>query len=394
MPRDMKIFLWTDACFGLSIGISNTLLNLHINALGYGATMLSMVNDVVPMVALILSVPLGHLADRYGRSMMLLLGTLLMALGALLVPLFLARAGILFGQSVFAVGQAMIMSTEFAVVAQYMPANDRHFSISIVYANFTLMIGIGSLLGGFLPAHLPLFHTEYGSTLLLGGLIFLIAPIGRYFLTPVPAIHTPSEKPAALFERPNRQILTFSIFSFISGFAYGFVGPYLNLIIKNQFHLSVSLIGLLLAINQCALFIGSVSTPWLVERFSLRRTIAVLLTIVTLSYLSLGFEAAFSFFFVLLLIQSISSMAFFPLLDSTAIDVVRDALRAKMQSYRALFRGVGNVVSVYVGGICLAHHAYGFAFLLTGLVYGGMLMFYLRFIRSQIVNESADTLGA
>ncbi|KYP82139.1 hypothetical protein AYW79_05240 [Ferroacidibacillus organovorans] len=390
----MKIFLWTDACFGLSIGISNTLLNLHLNALGYGATMLSLVNDVVPMVALILSVPLGHLADRYGRSKTLWLGTLLMALGAVLVPLFLTRLGILFGEVVFAVGQAMIMSTEFAVVAQYMPANDRHFSISLVYANFTLMIGIGALLGGFLPAHLPLFHTLYGSTLLLGGLIFLIAPVGRLFLTPVPSMHKQGEKPAALFERPNRQILTFSIFSFISGLAYGFVGPYLNLIIKNQFHMSVSLIGLLLALNQCALFIGSVSTSWLVERFALQRTIAFLLIIVSLSYASLGFGASFLLFIVLLLIQSMSSMAFFPLLDSTAIDVVRDALRAKMQSYRALFRGVGNVISVYTGGLCLAHHAYGLAFLLTGFIYGGMLIYYLRFIRSQIGNTSSETLGA
>ncbi|KUO95927.1 hypothetical protein [Ferroacidibacillus organovorans] len=168
----------------------------------------------------------------------------------------------------------------------------------------------------------------------------------------------------------------------------------MNLIIKNQFHLSVSLIGLLLAINQCALFIGSVSTPWLVERFFVAADHCCFVDHRNTFIFKPWIRSGILFFFVLLLIQSISSMASFPLLDSTAIDVVRDALRAKMQSYRALFRGVGNVVSVYVGGICLAHHAYGFAFLLTGLVYGGMLMFYLRFIRSQIVNESADTLGA
>jgi len=382
LPSPLLRFLWTDGVYGLCVGIIGVLFNLHLSALGYSSSAIAFVTSISPFMTTALSVAMGRLADRYGRSRMLLLGTTLIACGALLQPLFQSIVLVTLAQSLFALGQVMIGATEFAIVAAYVKPGDRAFAISVIFANFMLMIGVGSLLGGYLPSLLPVLRTPYESTLILSGILFLIAPLGRIGMTPVKQSEALSQGAGRWFRRPSRAVSLYGIFALLSGMSYGFTTPYLNLLLARQFGFPAPVIGDVLAINEGALFLGSFFTPLIMDRIGSERILGPLLLIVCLANAILGATLNLVVFVPLLLLRSAANMVYAPIFDSSALGSVPDAERAAMQSYRALMRGVGSIVSVWGGGFFLEWRAYRLAFAATGAVLLLMFLFYRVWLRS------------
>ncbi|PWI58175.1 MFS transporter [Sulfoacidibacillus thermotolerans] len=377
LPPDMLRFLWTDGIYGFSIGVIGVLFNLHLTALGYHATAITWITSINPIATTVLSVLMGGLADRFGRTRMLVLGTTLLAFGALLLPVFSSFALICAAQLLFSIGQAMIGATEFAVVAAYVSEKERDFAISLIFANFMLMIGVGSIAGGWLPHWLPQMRTPYESTLLLSGLIFCIAPLARRKLKAVGEAGISRDIHGG-FLRPSRPVVFYSVFAFLSGLSYGLVMPYLNLILAGQFGLSVTMIGIVMAINEFALFLGSFMTPWVLDRFSVHRALGPLLFFAFLVNFALSIHIDLIVFVILLALRSLVNMMYAPAIDSLALGVVTDMERTIMQSYRGFMRGIGNIVSVWFGGELLTFKMYGFSFAITGLIILGMTVFYRR----------------
>lgn len=382
LPPPMLRFLWTDGIYGLSVGIIGVLFNLHLSALGYSSSAIAFVTSISPFLTTVLSVAMGRLADRYGRSRMLLLGTTLAALGALLQPLFQSIVLVSLAQVLFSLGAVMIGATEFAIVAAYVKPEERAFTISVIFANFMLMIGVGSVLGGVLPSLLPVMRTPYESTLILSGIIFLIAPLGRITMTPVKQTAAAPRNTGGWFRRPSRAVMLYGLFALLSGLSYGFTMPYLNLLLARQFGLSAPVIGSVLAMNEAALFLGSFLTPLIMDRTGAEKILGPLLMIVCLANAALATSLDLIAFAALLLIRSAVNMVYAPTFDSRALGSVPDADRATMQSFRALMRGIGSIVSVWGGGLFLTWRAYRLTFAATSAVMVLMFVFYHVWLRS------------
>ncbi len=390
MSPDMLRFLWTDGIYGLSMGIIGVLFNLHLIALGYHSGAIAWITSINPLATTALSVLMGGFADRYGRKRILVIGTTLLAVGAVLQPLFVNFILISLSQLIFSVGQAMVGASEFAVVASYVSDEDRDFAISVIFANFMLMIGIGSILGGWLPQWLPRMHTQFESTLLLGGFIFCIAPFGRRKLSDV-GQSLGAHAVRKGFLRPSRPVVLYSTFAFLSGLSYGFAMPYLNLILAGQFRPSVTGIGLIIAMNEFALFVGSFLTPFVLNRYTVHQVLGPLLFSAFVMNIGIALNASLIPFVTLLMLRSLVNMIYAPIIDSLALGVVMDAERAIMQSYRGLMRGVGMIFSVWLGGEFLTGKFYNWAFLTTGGTLFLMFVFY-TFLLKKLSLHTENTI--
>ncbi|MHB1628456.1 MAG: MFS transporter [Bacilli bacterium] len=174
----------------------------------------------------------------------------------------------------------------------------------------------------------------------------------------------------------------YGLFALLSGLSYGFTMPYLNLLLARQFGLSAPVIGGVLAMNEAALFLGSFFTPLIMDRIGAEKILGPLLAIVCLANAALSTSMDLVAFAALLLIRSAANMVYAPTFDSAALGSVPDADRAAMQSFRALMRGVGTIVSVWGGGLFLTWRAYGLAFAATSVVTLVMFVFYRGWLRS------------
>src|SRR5919199_1321327 len=72
---------------GLQLSAYNLLFPLYAYSLGYDQAVIGQLNAIVALTVLVVSVPLGMLADRYGRARTL-------ALSAMFLPLFIAGIGL------------------------------------------------------------------------------------------------------------------------------------------------------------------------------------------------------------------------------------------------------------------------------------------------------------
>src|SRR5947209_5181760 len=72
--RNIWLFLTVTAFRGMVIAALNTVLNLYLYSLGFDARFIGVINGVNSLAVLLISVPLGFLADRLGRRPVLLAG--------------------------------------------------------------------------------------------------------------------------------------------------------------------------------------------------------------------------------------------------------------------------------------------------------------------------------
>src|SRR5437588_2806173 len=87
LPRNVYLLLLFTTGKGFQLSISALTLNYYVHSLGYRPDFIGVFNAMPAIGALVSAVPVGILADRFGRKPVLLLT-------AVLTPLFLALCGL------------------------------------------------------------------------------------------------------------------------------------------------------------------------------------------------------------------------------------------------------------------------------------------------------------
>src|SRR5919199_483850 len=74
LDRNVKLVLTATAFRGMVIASLVTVLNLYLYSLGYDTRFIGVINAANSLAVLLVSVPLGYLADRFGRRRVMLAG--------------------------------------------------------------------------------------------------------------------------------------------------------------------------------------------------------------------------------------------------------------------------------------------------------------------------------
>lgn len=142
----------------LLVSVDNTVLSFAIPsislALTPSASELLWIIDVYPLVLAALLVPMGSLADRFGRRRMLLIGSSGFALVSVLAA-FAPTAGSLIGyRALLGLFGAMLMPSTLSLIRNlFMDPVQRRTAIAIWAACFSGGAALGPIVGGFLLEH-------------------------------------------------------------------------------------------------------------------------------------------------------------------------------------------------------------------------------------------------
>jgi EmrB/QacA subfamily drug resistance transporter len=137
------------------------------------ALSLSWVASSFLLAAAIALVPLGRLADIYGRKIFFLSGSLIFALSSLLCIWSAAESFFIAMRVIQGIGGAMIFSTGTAMLISAYPPSDRGKILGINIAAVYIGLTVGPFIGGLLTQHLG-WKTIFIFNAALGAIVALL----------------------------------------------------------------------------------------------------------------------------------------------------------------------------------------------------------------------------
>lgn len=121
---------------------------LHMNAI-----LLGWVSTAYLLAAAMFLVPLGRIADIYGRKKVFTIGVFVYAAASVLAAMSNSAAMLISVQVLGGIGAAMIFGTAVAIVTSVFPASDRGRVLGINVAAVYIGLSMGPFFGGLLTQH-------------------------------------------------------------------------------------------------------------------------------------------------------------------------------------------------------------------------------------------------
>ncbi|WP_425859892.1 MFS transporter [Arthrobacter sp. TWP1-1] len=142
----------------LLVSVDNTVLSFAIPSISLAlvpsASELLWIIDVYPLVLAALLVPMGSMADRFGRRRMLLIGSIGFAIVSVFAA-FAPNAGALIGyRALLGLFGAMLMPSTLSLIRNlFLHPAQRRTAIAIWAAGFSGGAALGPIVGGFILEH-------------------------------------------------------------------------------------------------------------------------------------------------------------------------------------------------------------------------------------------------
>ena len=165
----------------LVIALDNTVLNLALPSISkdLGATLngLQWIVDAYTLVFAALLLTVGSIGDRYGRKKLLQGGLIVFGIFSLGAALSRNTGTLIAMRALMGIGGATIMPSTLSIItATFRDSKERAQAIAIWAATFSLGMGIGPLVGGWL-----LTHFQWSSVFYINLPVVVIAVIGGLF---------------------------------------------------------------------------------------------------------------------------------------------------------------------------------------------------------------------
>ncbi|RAP76124.1 MFS transporter [Paenibacillus montanisoli] len=378
----VKRFIATESLFGVAAGIFSLILNLHLLELGFSKDFIGQITSIGALTVGLTSLPAGLIVQRVGRKQMLVSGMLLSVVSLVMFGLGTSKAAIIAAQLIWSFGITAIVNSEIQLIYQYCRSKKEETSAySLLFAIFTLFTGIGTLLGGYLPNWFHGSTTIYQYAFFVAAGCFAVSALLRAVLLPSSRrASNASEVQAGAGTagetgesggagRKNRHaiyfLLVLSLLIFNSGFTYGLLSPFLNVILKFRFDMNDDAISELLALSGFFFFLGSLVMPYFMEKLGSRKSFVILFVfnIVIVALMAAAMPAAS--FAVLLMLRGTGFTMLSNLVDSESMSAVAEEDRNLFAGMRTVSRSIGNTIASYWAGFILAANHYALPFILT-----------------------------
>lgn len=395
LSSGVRRFILSEALLGIGIGIFSLVLNLHLLYMGINEAEIGQLSSMGVLITGLVAIPFGLLANRFGRKKLLVLGLALMGVGYALFALGTTLVIFYFAQFIQSIGLTLLITTEIQLLFHYCQSKQEETqSYSLLFAVFTLFTGVGTLLGGFLPRWFEIGRATYQGSLLLAAVVLFVIAFVRGIWLPKEEWQHPNtdhvEKSTVSNRRrwmPSRSIWILSLFLFISGMTFAFVGPFLNVIVKFRFQWTDEWVSLLLMVNGFFLFIGSLAMPYILNRFGISKAYLYVFVMNILLTLLLFLALPTAILACILLLRGGFFILLTNMIESQSMSAVDEGERNLYAGMRSVSRSLGSAIATYIAGIILATKNYTLPFLLAAIAIMLSYIYFLFWVRPLLMER-------
>jgi len=403
LSTGVRRFLISEAFYGLGIGLYSLVLNLHLLFRGLREDEIGTLVSMGILIMGVLAIPVSMLANRTGRKKLLITGIFFIAAGNVLFALSDQLLWFYAAQILVSAGLTLVETTEIQLLFHYCRSRKEEArAFSLMFAVFTAFSGLGTLAAGYISKGFE-GSMGYEASLLLTGVVLVLHGIIRaYWLPPErkvkdkPAEAASSAKGISRLVKPlsSGTLWLFALFMALLGGCIAMTGSFLNVIVKFRLNLMDDQVSLILAIGAILLFICSLMTPYVMERFGYNTAIIAVFMVNILLFAILSLILPVWLFIALFLLRGGGVTMLSNLLDSLLMSAFNEEERNLYAGMRSVFRSLGSSGATLVAGWILARQDYRLPFLVTAgalLICGLYYLWWIRPVLSKRLNSSMES---
>ncbi|GAC1406471.1 MAG: MFS transporter [Chloroflexota bacterium] len=381
------------------IATLQTVLNLYLYSLGYDSRFIGLINGANAVAVLLVSVPLGYVADRIGRRPVLLVGGIAYPLCILGLTLAQSTPAILTFNFLFG---GFAAAYWVAGVPLLFASTGEHQRVQAFSINSFLLWGLGPL-GALLSGQVVeiaarLLHSSASSSAALRwGMFFmvtlaLVGAIPSFFLEEEPRSSQVSKDAPPPLGRLARLFTKLLLPDLVLAFGLGAVLTFIQLYFHLRFHLDPGPVGIVVASGGVIAGFATLMTPLIARRWGNLRTAVrtqwAAAPLIGLLALSVQLWLALPAYWGLLMLRGMSD----PVYTAFVQERVPEVYRSRLTGFYSVTYSIGYSLGPAASGQIQQMSGFTPAFLLGAVCYFlGATLLWAFFDRSPSVQVSPTT---
>lgn len=390
LSRDTRLLISAGAINSLPFGVLAVALPIYLKLLGYLEPAIGAVFSVNGGVAVLLIVPFGIVADRFGRKRMTILGGLCQAT-AMFLLLGAANPVILYGSAILSgTAEALFFSTVQALMADSTTTENRTAALGISFFATSAATAMGALASStpdFLRGAGWALQSAYAPLFVATGLALLASPllILRVFVQ-----ETRKAAGGPLLPRRSGGIIAkMLVTQLVIGLGAGLIVPIFSLWFFLKFGQTESFTGPLFAVGAALNAVAFLAAPVLAKRFGFFRTVFALTACGTVLLLFLAVSPWLALASVFFLARNSAMNMSWPVLSSFLLTVVDPSERSSASAVVGLSFRLPFAVSTAFGAAMMAQNVDFPLYVTTALYAVGAASFFVFFRRVEEARPTA-----
>lgn len=352
IPPPARLFLIGTVLNGIGNGIFSVVMQLYFTSLGLMSSSLGSIFMMNAIAAAILTIPMGILADRYGKKSITLLGLASVVISVILI--LTTRSVEMFMVGFLVIGVANAAAVIFSpLYSSFFDREDMDKAFGLWGALNIVTMSMGSLLG-FIP---PFLVKSYGSSLQASYWIFLA--VGSFFfvsqyvfyLMSIQGTTEPKKEGGFKFTLTSRDlVMKYGLITLISAASYGVFLGLFPFYVNKKFGIQSDALGTLFFASNFVSAGAQAMAPKVSKKLGSLRTIALSLGLAAPFYLMMPLAPSFTLLSALYIARLGLATLAQPLLSSTFMKQLHDEEKSTANSIRMTSMQGGSVIGPWLGG--------------------------------------------
>ncbi len=367
---NIKVFLLITFITTLSTGAFNMLFGIVVLQLGRSEAFLGQILAIGLLATGVLSIPVGILADLWGKKR-----TLLLALGLTGVGLFgqaaLPLGNLTMGFSVFfGIGQAMLGIATLPILMEISIPENRAQLFSMNFSITMAAFVLGSLIAGKAPDFFSPHQVLIGFALLqvvAFGISLLFLQEKEISAHPVQTFVN-LKKYSKLLLRSNL-IKDVFIYNTLIGFGAGLVIPFFNIFLTNRLKAPTPMVGVVLSMSQVAMALAGLLAPYLILKLGKVKSV-VFSQLVSIPFLlMIALPQSLGIVILSFLLRNALMNMSYPISSFFTMEITPTEQRASVASLVGMAQNLSRAASAILGGWLMEKTNYSVPYFITAILY-------------------------
>jgi len=362
--RNVNYLASLDFIISLGFGLILPLFPVYVELLGGGGLEVGILFSSFVFTRALLAAPFGNLSDRLGRKNIILVGSFLYAILAILFTVPDSWFGLIFVRAFQGVASAMVWPVSEALVIDSSPVEKRGASMGKIVMASNLGFVIGPFVGGalFMFASQTLGYSDQESYKFPFYFTAALAVAGSVLTwLYVTDAKNPEKTKARLslrgLLRPEgveperlRHLRILYVNAAIEGFSFASIGPLMVLFLAFRFELDAGTISILVGISMGLGALIAFPAGRFADRVGKKRMFVVGGYVAFVAIMLIPFSYTLPVVIVMLAARSMAFQVSSPALRALQADIVPENLRGRLIGLLESMTNMGSVVGAPLGG--------------------------------------------